>query len=234
MLGDVRELHVYVPARQETADPLPVLYLLHGGGERASSWADIGRADVIADNLLSEGGMQPCLIVMPSGFALPRGPNDSPATDWADRNTNAFRRDLFESILPFVERTYKTRTDRLGRALAGLSMGAAQAEAIGLAALEHFGTLGFFSGGGRNFTARHATLLADARRANDPPTWIFVGVGANDGLVLPLVRPMHDTLTRAGIPHTYKEYAGHGHSWPVWRLMLHQDFLPHVFKPRGS
>lgn len=229
-LGDVRELYIYTPPGYDpNQPPLPVLYLLHGGGETAASWADIGRVDVIADNLIAAGRMQPVVIVMPLGHAIPRGVADSPTNDWASRNTEAFRRDLFGAIMPFAERTYRVRTDRDGRALAGLSMGAGQADTIGLASLDQFSVIGLFSGGGRDFAQRHATLLAEPAATNSRLAWLYIGVGSTDGLVLPTVRPMHETLKAAGIHHTYQEFPGFGHSWPVWRHILYHEFLPRLF-----
>lgn len=229
-LGDVREFHVYTPPGYDPAGKvLPVLYLLHGGGELADSWSRIGRLDILADNLIAEGRMQPGVIVMPFGHAIKRGPADSPATPWADRNAAAFERDLFEAIIPLTERLYRVRTDRQGRALAGLSMGAAQTEFIGFRSLDRFSVLGLFSGGGRDFATRHTELLAQPERANTQLRWLYLAVGENDGLVLPTVAPMHELLTKAGIHHTYRLLPGFGHSWPIWRHILYHEFLPGVF-----
>ena len=54
----------------------PVLYLLHGSGDNDSHWMLIGRANVIADNLLADGKAVPMLIVMPDGHVRerPAGP----------------------------------------------------------------------------------------------------------------------------------------------------------------
>src|SRR5947209_6458798 len=55
--GDDRDFYVYTPpgynprARRE----YPVLYLLHGFSDGANGWTEVGRANVILDNLISQG-----------------------------------------------------------------------------------------------------------------------------------------------------------------------------------
>ena len=69
MTGGRRRIHVYAPPgyQQETGKHYPVLYLLHGSGDNDSHWTLLGRANVIADDLIGEGRATPLLIVMPDG-----------------------------------------------------------------------------------------------------------------------------------------------------------------------
>ena len=63
-----RRIHVYTPAGYGTSTKkYPVLYLLHGAGDNDAHWSQLGRANVIADNLLADGKMVPMLIVMTDG-----------------------------------------------------------------------------------------------------------------------------------------------------------------------
>ena len=57
------------PATARRRRSYPVLYLLHGSGDNDSHWAALGRANVIADNLLADGKTEPMMIVMPDGHA---------------------------------------------------------------------------------------------------------------------------------------------------------------------
>ena len=67
-LNCLRRLHVWTPAGYEkSADKLPVLYLIHGGGDNDASWPGVGCAGTILDNLLAEGKIQPMVVVMPNG-----------------------------------------------------------------------------------------------------------------------------------------------------------------------
>ena len=51
----------------------PVLYLLGGSGELASTWNIDGRAGFIADNLIAEGKALPMIIAMPNNQVVHRG-----------------------------------------------------------------------------------------------------------------------------------------------------------------
>ena len=74
-LGTVRRMHVWTPAGYETSKKkLPVLYLVHGGGDTDNSWPGVGAAGLILDNLMAEGKMEPMVVVMPNGsIEMPDG-----------------------------------------------------------------------------------------------------------------------------------------------------------------
>ena len=61
-----RHIYVYTPPGYEnnTATRYPVLYLQHGGGEDERVWIEMGRANLILDNLLAEGKVKPMIVVM--------------------------------------------------------------------------------------------------------------------------------------------------------------------------
>ena len=67
-IGGQRRMHIYTPPGHESGTSrLPVLYLLHGGGDSDDSWSTIGRAGAILDNLIAAGKSVPMIIVMPAG-----------------------------------------------------------------------------------------------------------------------------------------------------------------------
>ncbi|MHC4121855.1 MAG: alpha/beta hydrolase, partial [Planctomycetota bacterium] len=68
-LGVTRGLYVYTPPGYETRRraKYPVLYLFHGFGDDESAWTLVGRANVIADNLIAQKKARPLIIVMPYG-----------------------------------------------------------------------------------------------------------------------------------------------------------------------
>jgi len=71
VMGFTRTLWVYTPPGYDTSKKsYPVLYLLHGNGEEVSGWVRNGRANIILDNLLEQGKIQPMIVVMPQGHAL--------------------------------------------------------------------------------------------------------------------------------------------------------------------
>jgi enterochelin esterase family protein len=70
---------------------------------------------------------------------------------------------MIKDLLPMVEAAYRTRKDRDGRAMAGLSMGGMQTFVTGLANLDKFAYIGGFSGstgglGGQAFDAKTSDL----------------------------------------------------------------------------
>ena len=96
--GARRRVHVYAPPgyAQETAKRYPVLYLLHGSGDNDSHWTQLGRANVIADNLLADGRAVPMLIVMPDGHVADRSRERE--AGGRNRGRELFEKDLLESV----------------------------------------------------------------------------------------------------------------------------------------
>ena len=61
-----RHIFVYTPPGYEvkTSTRYPVFYLQHGGGEDERVWIEMGRTNVILDNLLAAGKVKPMIVVM--------------------------------------------------------------------------------------------------------------------------------------------------------------------------
>ena len=70
-----RHIFVYTPPGYETNTSIryPVLYLQHGGGEDERVWIEMGRTNVILDNLISEGKAKPFIVVMETSAAYKQG-----------------------------------------------------------------------------------------------------------------------------------------------------------------
>ena len=153
---------VYTPPGYMTGDAAyPVLYLVHGAGDREDGWTAIGRAHYILDNLIAAGKAEPMIIVMPLGHTPPRPDADMLAnTDFSD--------DLLTDLVPFIEANFRTVNERGARAMAGLSMGGAHTMATGLVNPELFAYIGIFSMGLMSaervdaYEARNAAALGKA------------------------------------------------------------------------
>jgi enterochelin esterase-like enzyme len=226
-LGKRRNLCVYTPPGydQKPEARYPVLYLLHGSGDNEATWSALGRAQLISDNLLAQGKIQPMIMVMPDGHASFAQPAAG-AGDEAARNRNAFQRDLLEDVLPFVAANYRTRPDRESQAIIGLSMGGGQSLTIGLNRLDLFAWVGGMSSAVRDPEQTVAAALANAKATNEKLKLLWFGCGRDDFL-LKQNQQFDELLTARGIKHEYMLSAG-GHSWPVWRRYL-VEFLPKVF-----
>ncbi len=134
-----RSIYVYTPpGYEEGKAKLPVLYLLHGSGDTESGWVDVGRANLILDNLIASGAAKPMIIVMPYGRPLAEVMLVPSAGRGPANADDQFGTDLLQDVVPYVEKLYRVSATPEDRAIAGLSMGGGQALRIGLAHLDTF------------------------------------------------------------------------------------------------
>ena len=140
--GDDRDFYVYTPAGYDPKrkEAYPVLYLLHGLGDDAQSWLTQGNANVVLDNLIAQGKAKPMIMVNPLGYGHAGGGQGAPdmLVHFADA--------LLNEVMPRVEKEFNVAKDRDHRAIAGLSMGGAEATFVGLNHLDKFAYIGSFSG----------------------------------------------------------------------------------------
>jgi len=226
--GSRRRVHVYTPPGygKDPVKKYPVLYLLHGSGDNDSHWMHIGRANVVADNLIADGKALPMVIVMPDGHVVerPAGPVDEKTRLEIRR---AFEKDLLESVVPLVESSYRVRTDAASRAIAGLSMGSAQSLTVGLGHPDKFAWIGAFSGAIGREDPVLSGLKADPAKANERFKLLWLAIGKEDG-GLKNKQALSAALKEMGVKHEYHETDG-AHRWSVWRLYL-AEFLPRLFR----
>jgi enterochelin esterase-like enzyme len=224
-----RSLHVYTPPGYDhSGRKLPVMYLLHGSGDNDATWAALGRANVILDNLIAAKKARPMIVVMTDGhpYVSPPGVSPTNATE-RGRNTKAYERELIEDVMPFVEANYRTINKREGRAIIGLSMGGGQALHVGLNHLDRFAWVGAMSAAvpGESDIAK---ALVDAKATNKKLKTLWIAIGKDDSQLLSRNKTFDELLTAKGITHTYKITEG-AHQWPVWRKYL-AEFAPLVFQ----
>jgi enterochelin esterase-like enzyme len=113
-----RKYSVYLPPDYETSNrSYPVLYLLHGSGDDQTGWVQFGEVGYIADKAIKEGKSTPVIIVMPDANTGRRGYFNTIRGDFQYEDF------FFKELLPFIEKTYRTRSEKQYRAVAGLSMG---------------------------------------------------------------------------------------------------------------
>jgi enterochelin esterase family protein len=224
-LDSVRRLTVYTPPGYETNRSMryPVLYLFHGANADENAWYRLGRANLILDNLLSTGKIQPFIVVMPFGYGVAPG---GPQSD----NTAKFGKDLIEDVIPYIETSYRTIADRNNRAIVGLSMGGGQAMSIGLNNIDLFSYVGGFSSGlgnAANYPKTYAKLVANADEANRRLKLVWIGCGREDGQFRQS-KSLSEFLTANKVKHTFRETEG-AHTWMVWRRYLH-EISPLLFR----
>jgi enterochelin esterase family protein len=234
-----RRAFVYTPPDYDRNPSVryPVLYLLHGRGEDETSWPSQGRVGEILDNLIAEQKAKPMIVVMDRGVASRPGEPDTSFRASADGGRFATLDDVFVTeLIPMIDHTFRTVPSREHRALGGLSLGGAQAFAIGFRHLDQFAYLGGFSGAGgasgRGFDlgAAYGGIMADADAFNRQMRVLFVSAGADEPeWMLSRVEQYHQTLEAAGINHVFYRSPDTGHEWHTWRRSL-REFASLLFK----
>lgn len=249
--GTWRHALVYLPPGYDAQTKMryPVLYLQHGAGEDETGWIRQGRANFILDNLIAAGKCKPMIVVMAYGYARRAGavepdltgkPFGSPEVLKAMQEmAEAFEADVTEALIPFVDKTFRTKSDRDHRAMAGLSMGGMQTFQITLDHLDLFSYIGGFSGAGgmlvlgdrkldpkTDYNGVFADPAAFAKRVH--LLWIGVGTAEPERLRAGLVR-LHTSLEEAKIAHVFYESPNTDHEWQTWRRDLN-DFAPRLFQ----
>jgi len=118
ILDGERNYAIYLPPDYETSQrSYPVLYLLHGMGDNHTGWVQFGEVLNIADKAIKEGRATPMIIAMPDADTKFVGYVNRPNDNW---NYEDF---FFQEFIPYIEKTYRIKSEKRYRAIAGLSMG---------------------------------------------------------------------------------------------------------------
>ena len=256
--GDNRDYYVYTPPGYDPnrKEPYPVLFLLHGLGDEAGSWLNVGAANVILDNLINQGKAKSMIMVNTLGYGNAEGPRGAMTASMIP----SFARILVEEVLPQVEKAYHVTKDRNQRAIAGLSMGGAESLYTGLHNLDRFAYIGSFSGAmvmwpranppappepgaegaGRGRGGRGGVPMVDADFDKNFPTLtaksasqlklLWIACGLDDGL-MGVNRQFKTWLKSKDIPFTDLEIPGYAHVWPLWRQNL-AELAPLLFQTK--
>lgn len=229
--GLERHINVYVPAGYEknTDKRYPVLYLVHGWGENENGWSIQGHMANIMDGLIESGKAVPMIVVMPSGDIQ----TNSDVREASGDITDIFVKDL----IPFIDKTFRTQTDRDHRAMAGLSRGGMQTTMTVFNNMDKFAWMGTFSGffmggfgprGGETPSVETAFngVFKDAEAFNKQIKLLFISTGTEERSPKEQV----EALKAYGINNiVFHESQGTAHEWLTWRRALN-DFAPMLFK----
>jgi enterochelin esterase family protein len=248
--GTWRHALVYLPPNYDaqTTVRYPVLYLQHGAGENETGWIRQGNANFILDNLIAEKACKPMIVVMAYGYARRAGqappdltgkPFGSPEMLKAMQDMSAaFEDDVTQALLPYIDSTFRTLSDRDHRAMAGLSMGGMQTFQITLNHLDLFSYIGGFSGAGGMLVLGDRKLdpktdyngvFADSAGFAKKVHVLWLGVGTNEPERMRAgLHRLHTSLQEANIQHVFYESPGTDHEWQTWRRDL-KDFAPRLF-----
>lgn len=203
---------IYLPPcyDEDQQQAYPVLYLIHGQTYTDTQWDRLGVPEV-ADQLIRAGDAVPFIVVMPRDRI------------WLEPTEDNFGKAVEQSLVPWIDKYYRTIPDRDHRAIGGLSRGGAWAVNIGLSRWDLFSAVGVHSG----FVFYSDNQSIYLWLHNTPPGMIpriFMDVGDND-------RPeiakgsawLEDFLTRYDIPHEWHLFSGE-HEEDYWRSHI-EDYL---------
>ncbi|MDX2135300.1 MAG: alpha/beta hydrolase family protein [Saprospiraceae bacterium] len=231
MQKQVRCMVVKPSGYSPSADPYPVLYLLHGWSGHFASWlADAPQLPDLADRYRM-------VVVCPDG-GYDSWYLDSPVNP-------AVRYETFVSseLVQFVEYYYHVRCDTEGRFIAGLSMGGHGALYIALRSSGLFGAAASLAGGldlrpfrkndwdlqgvlgdpkthWRHWESASVCALLDS--LPDVVPKLMIDCGTED-FFLPVNRNAHAKLKERQVPHTYRERPG-GHDHLYWGEAINDVF----------
>ncbi|MHB8644699.1 MAG: alpha/beta hydrolase [Thermomicrobiales bacterium] len=227
-LGRTMPYTLLLPAGYDTERErrYPVLYLLHGAWSNHTEW-------VTRTKLANHAAPFPLIIVCPEG-------ENSCYLNGA--NGERWEEYIVADLPAHTEATCRTRADRSGRAIAGLSMGGFGASNCGMRHPERYCAIGSHSGAfhiltweGTHDDPQFRAILgppnSPTRQAYDPQRVIEQAVHTHGADGLPMVamdcgledypdllasnRALHRTMTRLGAHHFYREQPG-GHDWMYW------------------
>ena len=201
-----RRAFVYTPPTYgKDKKKYPVLYLQHGWGEDETAWSNQGHANLIMDNLIAEGKIEPFIIVMTYGMT-----NDVKFGHIKEFTAKEFETVLVDELIPYIDSNFRTQADKKHRAMAGLSMGGFETKLITLRRPEVFNYYGLLSGG--------TYAPGDIKDKNQVAS-IFISCGSKenpDGVT----KAVND-LKAAGFKATSFVSPDTAHEFLTWRRSLY-------------
>ena len=211
----VRRAMVYTPPTygEKKNKKYPVLYLQHGWGENETSWPVQGHANLIMDNLIAEGAIEPFIVVMTYGMT-----NDLQFGRLFEFTAKDFETVLVDELIPYIDSHFQTKADRNHRAMAGLSMGGMETKLITLRRPEAFGYYGLLSGG---------TYMPEEITPDNEAKLFFMSCGSKenpDGIM-----KATEAMKAAGYNAVGHVSDGTAHEFLTWRRALY-TMAPLLFK----
>jgi len=213
--GTSRRAFVYTPPGYNASakKKYPVLYLQHGWGEDETAWSNQGRANLIMDNMIAEGKVEPFIIVMTYGMT-----NDVKMGGMRNFKIEPFQTVLVNELIPFIDANFSTIAKSSHRAMGGLSMGGMETKTITLNKPELFSCYALLSGG---------TYAPVDIKDKSKVKLIFLSCGSKErpeGIITATA-----ALKDAGYHAVSYVSENTGHEFQTWRRSLYQ-LAPLLFK----
>lgn len=222
-----RRAMVYTPAEYETSGEkrYPVLYLQHGMGEDETGWSSPqGFMQNIMDNHIADGTVVPMIVVMDNGdVAAGFNPGKGSMNEFGA----SFYDVIIKDLIPIIDSTFRTKTDRDNRAMAGLSWGGFQTFNTVFNNMDLFSYAGAFSGAifGLDVKTAYNGAFTD-KDFNNKIHYLFLGCGSEENFG---TENLVKSLRECGADAHFYVSEGTAHEWLTWRRCFNQ-FIPHLFK----
>jgi len=201
------KFYIYLPpCYPQDEQRYPVIYLIHGQTYSNTHWLDLGVAD-LADRLISEGESVPFIMVFPYD-----GQHFDPPP------VNGFDESVLNELIPAIDGEYRTRAERVYRAIGGISRGGNWAVHLGLQYPGLFGAVG-----------AHSTPVFSSDSNKEIRGWLdsiplaefprlYLDAGTNDRW-LQYTLVFENLLSEANVPYEWHLYPGF-HDDDYWQAHL--------------
>lgn len=238
--GLERGVNVLVPAGYDEAKKYPVLYLLHGifGNEFSFTNDPNMKIELITGNLIASGEAEDMIVVFPDMFAKTRADHEPGFNVESYLAYDNFINDFENDLIPFIESTYSTLTDREHRALAGFSMGGRESLFIGMTRPDLVAYCTAFAPApgltpGKDFGGDHQGQLQEdelvVKDMDNMLKILMVDCGTNDSVVGKFPLSYHKIMTTNKVNHIWYEVPGADHDSKTIQSGYY-NFLRYVFK----
>jgi predicted alpha/beta superfamily hydrolase len=240
-----RDVLVYLPPGYgaDTTQRYPVFYFHDGNNvfDAATSFAGVEwGVDETAERLIRSGALRPFIAV--AVYNTPdRAAEYTPVADGPRGGGHAgdYARYLLEELMPFVDRTYRTRREPAATGVVGSSLGGIVSLYLALEHPERFGLVGCISPAA--WWAGHDIVRRAARARPGLRIWLDIGTeegtqSAGRSEWLEDARALSDTLVHAGYRLDadlhYEEIEGGVHHERAWAARVDRMLLFLLGGPR--
>jgi len=200
ILGVPVPVSIYLPPCYDPGGNYPVLYLLHGQGMDDKYWIDLG-VTTIADTAI-RNGQTPFIMVFPSEERY-----------LEEIVKSKFPEVMLNDVIPWVDANYATCTQRVCRAIGGISRGGGWAIKLSMRNFDLFGTLGGHSYGLMFGDSNFVQIQLQTHTVADFPR-MYLDRGDKDSLA-PDIDYFVKILHANGISPEFHIYPG-GHTKSYW------------------
>jgi S-formylglutathione hydrolase FrmB/lysophospholipase L1-like esterase len=231
--------NIYVPPRNQSDEPFPVLYILHGVTGNNTSWIIRTEVENLADNYRM-------ILVFPDGGDY------GWYIDSDLKEDSQYDKYISDELVKLVDNTFQTVPLREARGIMGLSMGGHGAMLLALKHPDVYSSasstsgilnltnhpksweisklLGEYEENKEKWEAN--SVYHQAERFKKTGVRLLFDCGENDIYTHAIDdnRLLHEKLTELEIPHVWREFTG-THSWSYWDEHLEQHFNFHQASP---